>query len=205
MERVPTTAEGLKVLTDELKQLKSVERPAIIKAIAAAREHGDLSENAEYTSARERQGFIEGPHRRDRGHHLARRGDRLQQALGQDREVRRHRAAGRRGHRREGEVPDRRALRGRPRQGPHLGHLADRPGADRQDGGRHASRSRRRAARAPTRSWASSSSRRRGRVDRARACPDAARIVAYWIRNSTDFARRCPRSTSSPTRSRDRA
>jgi transcription elongation factor GreA len=60
MERVPTTAEGLKVLTDELKQLKSVERPAIIKAIAAAREHGDLSENAEYTSAREKQGFIEG-------------------------------------------------------------------------------------------------------------------------------------------------
>src|SRR6476620_31432 len=60
MERVPTTAEGLKSLTDELKQLKSVERPAIIKAIAAAREHGDLSENAEYTAAREKQSFIEG-------------------------------------------------------------------------------------------------------------------------------------------------
>src|SRR5512132_1150596 len=58
MERVPTTAEGLKSLEDELKNLKSVERPAIIKAIAAAREHGDLSENAEYTSAREREGFI---------------------------------------------------------------------------------------------------------------------------------------------------
>ena len=54
MERVPMTAEGLKGLEDELKQLKSVERPSIIKAIAAAREHGDLSENAEYTSARER-------------------------------------------------------------------------------------------------------------------------------------------------------
>ena len=60
MEKVPTTAEGLKSLEDELKILKSVERPAIIKAIAAAREHGDLSENAEYTSAREKQGFIEG-------------------------------------------------------------------------------------------------------------------------------------------------
>ncbi len=60
MERVPMTAEGLKSLEDELKHLKSVERPAIIKAIAAAREHGDLSENAEYTSAREKQGFIEG-------------------------------------------------------------------------------------------------------------------------------------------------
>lgn len=60
MDRVPMTAEGLKSLEDELKVLKSVERPSIIKAIAAAREHGDLSENAEYTSARERQGFIEG-------------------------------------------------------------------------------------------------------------------------------------------------
>ena len=60
MEKIPTTAEGLKSLEDELKHLKSVERPAIIKAIATAREHGDLSENAEYTSAREKQGFIEG-------------------------------------------------------------------------------------------------------------------------------------------------
>jgi transcription elongation factor GreA len=60
MEKVPMTSPGLKSLEDELKTLKSVERPAIIKAIAAAREHGDLSENAEYTSAREKQGFIEG-------------------------------------------------------------------------------------------------------------------------------------------------
>jgi transcription elongation factor GreA len=60
MEKVPMTSPGLKSLEDELKNLKSVERPAIIKAIAAAREHGDLSENAEYTSAREKQGFIEG-------------------------------------------------------------------------------------------------------------------------------------------------
>ena len=60
MEKVPMTSAGLKTLEDELKLLKSTERPAIIKAIAAAREHGDLSENAEYTSARERQSFIEG-------------------------------------------------------------------------------------------------------------------------------------------------
>ena len=60
MEKVPMTAPGLKTLEDELKQLKSVERPSIIKAIAAAREHGDISENAEYTAARERQSFIEG-------------------------------------------------------------------------------------------------------------------------------------------------
>jgi transcription elongation factor GreA len=57
MEKVPMTS---KTLEDELKILKSHERPAIIKAIAAAREHGDLSENAEYTAARERQGFVEG-------------------------------------------------------------------------------------------------------------------------------------------------
>ena len=60
MERIPTTAEGLKSLEDELKHLKSVERPSIIKAIAAAREHGDISENAEYHAARERQSLIEG-------------------------------------------------------------------------------------------------------------------------------------------------
>lgn len=60
MEKIPMTRAGATALEAELKQLKSVERPAIIKAIAEAREHGDLSENAEYHSAREKQGFIEG-------------------------------------------------------------------------------------------------------------------------------------------------
>ena len=54
------TAEGYRVLDDQLKQLKSVERPSVISAISEAREHGDLSENAEYHAAKERQGFIEG-------------------------------------------------------------------------------------------------------------------------------------------------
>lgn len=54
------TPSGLSRLEEELKILKSVERPAVIKAIAEAREHGDLSENAEYHAARERQSFIEG-------------------------------------------------------------------------------------------------------------------------------------------------
>ncbi|WP_443748365.1 transcription elongation factor GreA [Asticcacaulis solisilvae] len=60
MEKVPMTVQGYKSLDDELKRLKSVERPAVIAAIAEARSHGDLSENAEYHAAKERQGWIEG-------------------------------------------------------------------------------------------------------------------------------------------------
>lgn len=60
MDRIPMTAGGLKQLEDELRKLKDTERPAVIRAIAEAREHGDLSENAEYHAARERQSFIEG-------------------------------------------------------------------------------------------------------------------------------------------------
>ena len=60
MEKIPMTRAGAQALETELKHLKSVERPAIIKAIAEAREHGDLSENAEYHSAKEKQSFIEG-------------------------------------------------------------------------------------------------------------------------------------------------
>ena len=60
MEKFPMTREGLLSLEDERRRLKNEERPAIIKAIAEAREHGDLSENAEYHAARERQSFIEG-------------------------------------------------------------------------------------------------------------------------------------------------
>jgi transcription elongation factor GreA len=59
MERIPMTASGLQRLQDELKRLKNVDRPDVIRAIAEAREHGDLSENAEYHAAKERQGFIE--------------------------------------------------------------------------------------------------------------------------------------------------
>jgi len=60
MEKNPITPEGHVKLREELLHLKSVERPAIIQAIATAREHGDLSENAEYHAARDRQSFIEG-------------------------------------------------------------------------------------------------------------------------------------------------
>lgn len=60
MDKVPMTKQGFDALEKELRTLKSVERPAVIVAIAEARAHGDLSENAEYTAARERQSFIEG-------------------------------------------------------------------------------------------------------------------------------------------------
>ncbi len=60
MEKIPMTPEGLAMLEEENKRLSEIERPAVIRAIAEAREHGDLSENAEYHAARERQSFIEG-------------------------------------------------------------------------------------------------------------------------------------------------
>src|SRR6056300_243926 len=60
MEKIPFTSLGLETIKAELMKLKTEERPAVIKAIADAREHGDLSENAEYHAARERQSFIEG-------------------------------------------------------------------------------------------------------------------------------------------------
>ncbi|MDR3607334.1 MAG: transcription elongation factor GreA [Oligoflexia bacterium] len=59
-EKFPMTVEGKRLLDEELKQLMTVERPTIIKAIEVARGHGDLSENADYSAAKERQSFIEG-------------------------------------------------------------------------------------------------------------------------------------------------
>jgi transcription elongation factor GreA len=60
MERIPMTAAGYKALEEEIDHLKGVERPAVINQISEARAHGDLSENAEYHAAKERQAFIEG-------------------------------------------------------------------------------------------------------------------------------------------------
>lgn len=59
-EKIPMTVLGKRLLDEELKHLMSVERPAVVKAIEIARGHGDLSENADYSAAKERQGFIEG-------------------------------------------------------------------------------------------------------------------------------------------------
>jgi transcription elongation factor GreA len=60
MEKIPFTLQGLETIKNELAHLKNTERQAVINAIATAREHGDLSENAEYHAARDRQSFIEG-------------------------------------------------------------------------------------------------------------------------------------------------
>lgn len=60
MQKIPMTGEGYAALDAELRTLKTVERPSVIQAISEAREHGDLSENAEYHAAKEKQGFIEG-------------------------------------------------------------------------------------------------------------------------------------------------
>lgn len=60
MQMVPLTVRGAELLKSELARLKSIERPSVIAAIAEARSHGDLSENAEYDAAKERQGFVEG-------------------------------------------------------------------------------------------------------------------------------------------------
>src|SRR6201747_2126034 len=60
MEKVPMTGEGYRTLDEELKRLKTIKRPSVIAAISEARAHGDLSENAEYHAAKERQGWIEG-------------------------------------------------------------------------------------------------------------------------------------------------
>ena len=60
MSKVPLTVRGLERLRNEIKRLKSVERPAIVRAIAEARAHGDISENAEYHAAKEQQSFLEG-------------------------------------------------------------------------------------------------------------------------------------------------
>ena len=111
MEKVPMTIEGFKKLEEELHRLKSEERPRIIQQISDAREHGDLSENAEYHAAKEAQGLNEA--------RVAEIEDKLSRAeviditklSGEHRQVRRHRHARGRGFRREGQIQDRRRAR----------------------------------------------------------------------------------------------
>ena len=138
MSKIPMTVEGAERLKAELHRLKTVERPAVIQAIAEARSHGDLSENADYDAAKERQGFIEG--------RIAEIEAKLANA--QIIDPRELDADGRvvfgatvdledARQRRARDLPDRRRRRGRHQGRQDLGQLADRAGADRQDRGRH--------------------------------------------------------------------
>ncbi len=146
MKRYPMTLRGAEALRNELKRLKCEDRPRVIKAIAEARSHGDLSENAEYHAAREQQGFIEGRigeieaklstaeiidpstrHQQRQGHFW------------------RHGRARRPGRRQDHQLPDRWRGRGRHQGRPHFDHFADRACAGGQERGR--CRRRRRAGR----------------------------------------------------------
>ena len=138
--KYPMTVHGAERLKAELHRLKTVERPAVIQAIADARSHGDLSENADYDAAKERQGFIEG--------RIADVESRLAHAQvinpadiydheGRDR-LRRDRRA--RGRRTSGDTVSYQIVgddEADIKLGQDLGQLADRAGADRQVGGRH--------------------------------------------------------------------
>ena len=138
MTKVPMTVEGAERLKAELQRLKTVERPTVIAAIAEARSHGDLSENADYDAAQGAAGLHRGPHRRDRAQARQRAGDRPVDARRRrPRRVRRDGGARGRRERRARHLPDRRRRRGRHQARQDLGQLADRARADRQDRGRH--------------------------------------------------------------------
>jgi hypothetical protein len=159
MATIPLTRRGAELLREELQRLKSVERHAVIQAIAEARAQGDLSENAEYDAAKDKQGFIEG------------RIQELESKLAAARSSTRRswtrvarwcsappcledESSGNEGH-----LPDRRRRRGRPEAGTHLDQFADCPRADRQGSRRCGRGTRPRVASAPTRSLKSATSR----------------------------------------------
>ena len=185
MKRTPMTLRGAEALRAELKRLKSEERPSVIKAIAEARGHGDLSENAEYHAAREQQGFIEGRIGEieaklvDRGDHRPQPADdqRGKVVFGATVELEDQDDGKQR------RVSDRRRGRGRHQCRPHLHHFADRAGAGGQIGGRRRRRRRPPAASGPTRSWPSDSSNFAGCADGERQCNKCLQALGPDVRD----------------------
>ena len=131
------TAGGLQRLEEELRHLKGRERPAIIRAIAEARTHGDLSENAEYHAARERQSFIEG--RIAELEEITNSAEVIDpsQLSGDNVKFGAHVWVVEEDSEKEFDVPDRRPARGGHQERPDLRLLAARQGADRPQGGRY--------------------------------------------------------------------
>ena len=127
MNKIPMTTEGYDRLREELKRLKSVDRPAIIRAIAEARDHGDLAENAEYHAARDRQSFIEGRVMELEDKIARAEVIDLSKLSGSVDQIRREGHAGRRGDRRGADLSDRRRGRGRHQPRAAVGHLAAWP------------------------------------------------------------------------------
>jgi hypothetical protein len=150
-EQVPITKRGAEMLRQELQRLKTVDRPNVIAAIAEARAHGDLSENAEYDAAKERQSFIEGRIRRSRASWATRRSSIPRCSMPTAAASSAPPSTWKTGERRQGHLPDRRRRRGRPEEEQDLHQLADRARPDRQVRRRHRRGARRPAARARVR------------------------------------------------------
>ena len=127
-ERFPMTPQGLRVLREELKHLREIERPKNVQDIEEARAHGDLRENAEFAAAKERQAFIEGRTRELEG--MIALSDVIDpgQAVGHAGGVRGHREAGRHRERRRDDLHDRRRPRGRHQAEPDLPSAPRWPG-----------------------------------------------------------------------------
>ena len=135
LDKVPMTSDGHQAMLDEIKHLKSVERPRIIKAITEARAHGDLAENAEYHAAKDQQGWIEA--------RVAELEDKVSRAevidvsklSGDTVKFGAHISLDRRGYGRRSGLPDRRRVRGGREEGQDLGYLPHRPRHHRQEEG----------------------------------------------------------------------
>ena len=186
VDRIPVTRAGAAALKNEIKRLKSVERPKVIEALAEARAHGDLSENADYDAAKDRQSFHRGPPQGHRGQALAGRGRRRREDHRRQGSLRSDGHARGRGRRR-GRLSDRRGHRSRHQEGqdqhpePHRSR-AHRPRAGRVDHG-EGPEGQRAGVRDPPRGVPGRGHRRRDvmRLQRSRRLPQTSRA---WQRRA---------------------